>query len=986
MGNIVLPPVVLQPSCEGVITPNSSPVPIYSASHGPDSTQLGTITTQVRANVYDIASYTNGAFVWYFVTTLEDIPQSGWIEGTFITLGKTDCFPPPQSMLEILNGLPTGVPGEVNSNQDFMFPLMKAQEYVSEEKYAEAAELYEALLRVQPQHDWVLYQYGRVLLELDHPKDALNTAEQLIAINTQDVRAYVLQALANLKLDYPATALAAATKGYEIDPTDSDVLTALSQSYLQIGRFDEALKYGEAAVQANNNNAEAHRAYGWALAALGNRDEAILAFEQAIQYGVNRFSLYADLALQYKALNRMDDALATYEQILALQPDNTKALVAICETYTQVGNNDNAESYCNRAIVIDPTYAEAYKVLGGVHFRQRNYEAAIQDFDQCLALGSLAIECYYQRGLASFYIGDCDTAWSALTAASAFNPDQAIYEIINSGLKLITENCPKYKDLVIAIPTPDAGLSTPVPMTGGNDVIALATDTPAPALGIVEPTVIPPADVQTIGMSSGIACDSSNAVILSPDSKAVVAGKVEVTGIATGADFGSYRLELIGLATGSSYMTLYTSDQPVANEGRLGDLDLSTFPPENYGLRLLVFDRGNQVQGACLINFTLARTVEAQQAVDSATPIPRYTLPASATVMMETTALSSPFAGASASMQLIPGIAVTVDAQTQTGEWLHVTLAGGKNGWVSSNALQFGAATPSTGTTANQLDAVPSISLMPTGFVSVETAALREEPNADAKVIRMLPNNTAFGYLQFSEDRMWVLAALEDRTLGWILGSDVVGFSPAETKPAIQCSGTTGQQRAQLFSRPNFTGNAVPIGALDASSFVIILDLDNQAGNPTAWYYVQGLNNPALVGWVDGSALNITSYCPQVVPQPSATIGTVLPPTLVPPSDMGAIPAVPDMPMPVTSSICMAVNTSADSIPVYSGPSSDENESLLVNNLAPNTPAQVMYQQFSSDGRVWYLVLAVLDGGKQVSGWVNTDAVQLVGQNCHAAR
>ncbi len=1001
-GSVVLPPIILQAACEGIVSSDTGAVLLYMTPTEQTGTSIGKISNQTPINIYERQVSANGSNNWYLISALDGMSQTGWVKGNEVLVNTPDCF---TALIEAA---------------DMAVSIEQAHDLYLQEKFAEATTAYEQLITNHALTTDLLYGYGRVLIELDRSKDAIRNAQQIKAANPQAVESYVLETLAYLKQNDGAAALASAMAGMELHPTDSDLLAALALTYTRLGRYDEALKYGEAAVQSNDSNSDAHRAYAMALTGMGDREQAITEFEQAIRFSPQRFSLYADLALQFKLLNRMDDALAAYERLLALQPDNAEALVKICETYGQIGNNDNAESYCNRAVAVDPTYAAAYQALGGVHFRQRNYEAAINDFDQCLALGSVAIECYYQRGLASFYIGDCDTAWNALTAASAFNPEPHIYDIIVSGLKLITENCPKYKDLVITIPTPDTAppvvaviadagatftptpvpavndimsagatfTATPMPMSGGNDVMALstpepigvvptvvppaglpqqaieATPTPFPSAGVIVPTI----DVTAPVVTSAIACASADVQIISPARKAVVAGKVEVTGIATSTSFGSYTLELIGLATGSNYVTVFTSNQPVSSAGRLGDLDLSTYPPQNYGLRLLVFDTNNQVQGACLVNFTLARTAEAQQTLDAATAVPRYTLPANATVVMETTALTSPFAGAAVSMNLSPGIAVTVDAQTERGDWLHVSLEGGKNGWVASNAVRVNTA----GTSANPTDVLPSTSLMPNGFVSAETAALREEPQAEAKVIRILPKNTAFGFLQLSADSMWVLAALEDRTLGWVLRSEVVGFNPTEVKPTIQCSGTTGQQPAPLFSRPNFVGSAVPIGMLDANAFVIILDLDNQAGNPTAWYYVQGLSNPAVVGWVNGTALNITSYCSQFVTVENPA--TALTPTLVPAA------------LQVATAACTVVNTSDESVPVYSGPSSDESESLLVNNLAPNTPAQLLFQQNTSDGKNWYLMLAMPDGGKQVSGWVNADAVQLVGEKCAAFR
>jgi len=77
--------------------------------------------------------------------------------------------------------------------------------------------------------------------------------------------------------------------------------------------------------------------------------------------------------------------------------------------------------------------------------------------------------------------------------------------------------------------------------------------------------------------------------------------------------------------------------------------------------------------------------------------------------------------------------------------------------------------------------------------------------------------------------------------------------------------------------------------------------------------------------------------------------------------------------------ICHVTVQHNESVPVFSAPSSKGDESVLVNNLPPKVPAVVLYQQRNTQtGVVWYLVLAVMEQGKQISGWVSADSVKVV--------
>ncbi|MBA3874295.1 MAG: tetratricopeptide repeat protein, partial [Anaerolineae bacterium] len=333
-------------------------------------------------------------------------------------------------------------------------------------KMEEAATAYAQAVSQEPNNINYIYEYGRTLIELDRPASAAQNrpksdselasalGDRAIEAAPQDVRAYTIKANALVWLDDSQSAIPIALKGYEINSNFAPLLAILARAYTDIGRYQQGLDYGAAAVDADPKSVEAHRGYAIALILVGRRDEAIKELEDAININPNLTSPYFELAGQYKGANRLEDAIAAYEKVLTLQPRNAKALLRLCETYTQVGQNEQAEGFCDDALTIDPNYADAYKARGGVRFRRRNYEDAIVDFKACQANDSTAIECYYQQGLAYYYIGgtaNCDSAWDLLNQAQQKTTEPTILNIIQTGLKLVTENCVAYNNH--ALPT-----------------------------------------------------------------------------------------------------------------------------------------------------------------------------------------------------------------------------------------------------------------------------------------------------------------------------------------------------------------------------------------------------------------------------------------------------------------------------------------------------------------------------------------------------
>ncbi len=321
-------------------------------------------------------------------------------------------------------------------------------------------------LAVQQQPDNVdyLYEYGRLLIELNRAEEAVEPGERAINLAPDDPRGYALKARA-LMWDDPAIAIPIAVNGLEHDSNFAPLHAALAIAYTNIGRYQEALTRGAMAVEIDPLDADAHRSYSIPLIYVGRRLEAIEQLEQAIAINPNLTAPYFELAAQYKALDVNEMAVSIYQRVLELEPDNAKAYLRLCETYSKVGLFPEAQDYCQSALDIDPNYASAYRELGRMQYVRRNYESAIESFNLCVAHGSEEIECWYLRGLAHWILGQCEEGWTvlqeSLVRAQEIVDSEPIVNNINTGLSKITEDCPDY--LGYALPT--AIPPTPVPPT-----------------------------------------------------------------------------------------------------------------------------------------------------------------------------------------------------------------------------------------------------------------------------------------------------------------------------------------------------------------------------------------------------------------------------------------------------------------------------------------------------------------------------------------
>ena len=329
-----------------------------------------------------------------------------------------------------------------------------------EGKVREALLAFEEAKKQQPQKVDYLYEYGRILIELDEYDMAVPIGDQAIAANPDDVRGYALKARALMWSD-PGNAIPVAVSGLDKDPEFAPLYAALAVAYNNIQRYDDALQRGSRAIELDPLDSFAYRAYSVPLIFTGRNSQAIEALEQAVSINPNLPGPYFELAAQYRAIDYQEMAVGIYRRVLDFEPDSAKAYLRLCETYAEVGEFQEGSKYCETALEINSSYASAWRMLGQLQYNRRNYEGAIESFDKCLLHGSSEIECYYILGWAHYILGHCDKAWEVLQDALNYAVQDQIIDAINLGLSNVRRNCPGYESVTL----PTAIPPTPIPST-----------------------------------------------------------------------------------------------------------------------------------------------------------------------------------------------------------------------------------------------------------------------------------------------------------------------------------------------------------------------------------------------------------------------------------------------------------------------------------------------------------------------------------------
>jgi tetratricopeptide (TPR) repeat protein len=329
---------------------------------------------------------------------------------------------------------------------------------------------FEDAVQMRPQNVNYLFEYGRVLLELDRVDDAFAVGQRAVEADSADPRGYWLQAAARMWGD-PPTAVPLAIQGLEYGEY-APLYAVLGVAYYNLDRPAEALRNSETALLIDADDPFVQMNSAFPLMYVGRWTEAIERVEAAIALHPNLITPYFYLAALYKQIDQPEMAIAIYNRIIERDPDNARTYLRLCETYAAVefAQFDVAAPYCFNALEIDPEYGEAWRELGRMRYQRRNYEDAITAFQECLNLGATDIECYYLQGLAHYWLGNCAQAWDLLQQARPRAVGNStligVLSQIDIGLYNITQRCPGYDQ--IGVPTqPPPTSPPPTPIGAG---------------------------------------------------------------------------------------------------------------------------------------------------------------------------------------------------------------------------------------------------------------------------------------------------------------------------------------------------------------------------------------------------------------------------------------------------------------------------------------------------------------------------------------
>ncbi len=145
-------------------------------------------------------------------------------------------------------------------------------------------------------------------------------------------------------------------------PASADIHHLQGRLHLKTNNYDEAVKSYKEAVKIKSDHQDSHLGMGVAYLMLGNGAVTAKAEDKAVAY-------FRKAALEL-------------EEAAKIPPDTWEELFDLGYIYARLGNYDQALTYLNMALKLDPTNGDTLWYIGQVHEKQHDFQKAIASYEK----------------------------------------------------------------------------------------------------------------------------------------------------------------------------------------------------------------------------------------------------------------------------------------------------------------------------------------------------------------------------------------------------------------------------------------------------------------------------------------------------------------------------------------------------------------------------------------------------------------------------
>ena len=289
-------------------------------------------------------------------------------------------------------------------------------------RLAEAANVYQSILRTEPRNFEALHLLGCVALQNGQTQHGWEIIEHSLTLNPQQPLALLNSGNALQRLGRMDQALTRYESALRLQPDLAPALTGRGQTLLHLGRPAEALTSARQALDMQPDNPAAQELCGTALMELQRHEEAVECYQRLLRASSGNAPVLNNLGNALLVLGRASEALESYERALQLDPNYTKALNNRGGALLELGQPQEALQSIERALQLDPMFALAHNNHSRASLALRQPLQALTGCQRALEIDPNLWQAHFSHGMVLQALGRFPAAADAYARTAHLNP------------------------------------------------------------------------------------------------------------------------------------------------------------------------------------------------------------------------------------------------------------------------------------------------------------------------------------------------------------------------------------------------------------------------------------------------------------------------------------------------------------------------------------------------------------------------------------
>ena len=252
-----------------------------------------------------------------------------------------------------------------------------------------AKELYNRVLKIDPNHSQALKNIAIIFINLKDYQKAKECYEKAVEIDPNSADAYYNLGIIFKELKEYQKAKSCYEKADNIQPNNTIIQTNLGIIFNDLGEYQKAKDCYEKAIKINPDNGKAHYNLGAIYKDSGELQKAKICFKKVIEINPNEQETHNSLGVIFQELGEYQKAKDCYEKAIEIKPNYGDVYYNLGQLLHERGEYHLAENYFKKAIQIKPGDIRASNSLLTNLYKMNNQSILFEELDSIINEGKM---------------------------------------------------------------------------------------------------------------------------------------------------------------------------------------------------------------------------------------------------------------------------------------------------------------------------------------------------------------------------------------------------------------------------------------------------------------------------------------------------------------------------------------------------------------------------------------------------------------------